>query len=135
MSPYNMYDFFNLYAFILFYVCDFTLEIPSKSVSNLQHNTCTVHNKVFGPTKYLAEREGGGYNKGCGFLVFSTTKFMDFSSLLQQSSLGFYKDFSSLLQQSSLAFTPKELHVNVPATEGRVSRFSYRSVEKNHEFS
>ena len=60
----------------------------------------TVNNKVFGPTKYLAER----YNKGCGFLVFSTTKFMDFSSLLQQSSLGFYKDFSSLLQQSSLGF-------------------------------
>ena len=29
---------------------------------------------------------------------------MDFSSLLQQSSLGFYKDFSSLLQQSSLGF-------------------------------
>ena len=34
-----------------------------------------------------------------------------------------------------LHFTPKELHVNVPATEGRVSRFQYRSVEKNHEFS
>jgi len=34
-----------------------------------------------------------------------------------------------------LHFTPKELYVNVPATEGRVSRFSYRSVVENHEFS
>ena len=43
-------------------------------------------------------------NKVREFLVFSTTMYMDFSSLLQQSSLGFYKDFSSLLQQSSLGF-------------------------------
>jgi len=65
---------------------------------------------------------------------------MDFSSLLQQSSLGFYKDLGTLLQQSSLVFTricelcynkvrldftPKDLHVPVPATEGRVSRVSY----------
>ena len=37
-------------------------------------------------------------------MTISTTKFMDFSSLLQQSSLGFYKDLRTLLQQSSPAF-------------------------------